>query len=572
MPASATPISSEPGYNEQPLYSNGPVAYDLSMSPANDYPNLPNDVHRHAHSMDAPFHSAITHEPLLSYQTESNTASAWTYPFTKVSTNETFSTSALDNHAMYPVSPPSLTDSTHAFTSGFEDIGKDFVNQPFLQDNVLGNGLLDNNSSQTLDTNASSIGDPSSLMTPPTNTPPLPWLSQEFDPRRASDSSELANNVEGMHLQQRQPSFGHFNNAIKPVPSSSVPSLTGMATPDTSPEQSANKPSVPRSDIASRRKRSRPATLRPESNRSISIAGPLTVSPHARQSSMSLAPPNSVRRIQSQGQNLNTQYRVRKSTHSSAQISPRNLQTHFDKHSSPPIQRQSSADSNHASPTNVLSSSKRPSAHAASANKSPAEYQHEFHAFSSTAQWNSNAFQMPRHNNSSVPDLHSASSKPQHSSSVQVPSQQEVRHSSYHCPPQSAPPQQTTFFNHSPVSHHGSFQSPHWQEHRFSPTGAPVMSSSPSHHTPILMQNDSGYLPPFAPQFQFPQDASPIGYPGSHYPPRLPPGAVVGHPAPAIELDIKVDVGPEPKLASKFEKFEFQHTFAEKYGQNGEKK
>lgn len=98
------------------------------------------------------------------------------------------------------------------------------------------------------------------------------------------------------------------------------------------------------------------------------------------------------------------------------------------------------------------------------------------------------------------------------------------------------------------------------------------MSCTPTHQTPILMHNDGGYLPPFAPQFQFPQDGSPIGYPGPYYPPGLPPGAIVGPPAPPIELDIKVDVGPEPKLTSKFEKFEFQHTFSDKYGQNGEKK
>ena len=502
---------------------------------------------------------------------------AWMNDLNCISMSQSLVGATHDNRVTSSLSPQSLTGS-NTFITGFDGSSKDFVNPPFLSNDMIGSGLIKNNSSQTLESNASSIGDTNSLLTPPTSTPPLPWLSSEFDVRRASDSSELAHNVEGMHLQQGQQGLGLASTTTTSGPSSRIMSTSGLTTPDTSPEQHITKFSAPPSDIASRRKGHRPAALRPEANRSASCAGPLTLSPHTRNSSVSLIPStNQVRRIQSHGQSLNSQFRIHKTTNHSARISPRNLQTHFDKHSLAQGSKQAAPESANQSPKIAQNTLSKPSASAALASRSPAEYQHEFPIVKPTDSWHPNAtFNMAHHANASVPDLHSGTVHTQHSLSVKVPLQPDVQYQPYHCPPQSAPPQQTTFFDDSSDVQHGPFHPPGWQENAFTPaahTNAginPTSISQPAHFT---SQGSSGYFPPFAPQFQFPQDGSPLsGYPGSTFFPSFPPSTASGPPATPVELEIKVELGPEPKLSSKFEKFEFSHTFSDKYGQNGEKK
>lgn len=87
----------------------------------------------------------------------------------------------------------------------------------------------------------------------------------------------------------------------------------------------ANGFSAPRLDIASRRKRPRPAALQPEAQRSVSY-GPMTLSPTARMPSLGIAKQASVRRIKSTGNGLNAgNGRIQKPGVAAAPLSPRNF-------------------------------------------------------------------------------------------------------------------------------------------------------------------------------------------------------------------------------------------------------
>ncbi|KAL9104121.1 MAG: hypothetical protein Q9163_000923 [Psora crenata] len=499
--------------------------------------------------------------------------SAWPSDFHRSPAGERYLTSAAIKEATTSWSPQS-PQACHTFAAAFGADGKDFANPSLMQNTVLGNGVLDNHSSQTLNSNPSSVGESNNLMTPPTNTPPLPWLSQEFDGRRTSDSSELAHNVEGLHLQHGQWGLGLANTTAPPPMGARMVSAAGIATPEASPDQAAAKAAMASSDIASRRKSHRPPALRPGTGRSISCGGSTNVSPQLRSSSTNLAPPNQVRRIQSQGQNLDRQsFRVHKSATHSAQISPRNLQKYLESQPLPQALAHAVEGSNTPTPTSMQDAHGKPSASAASASRSPTEYQHQFPVSRSINDWNNSThIYNISHANSSVPDL----SQPNPSLPIQGSGQLHTQLSPYQCPPQSAPSHQTRFFDDSPPLQSGPFPPSNWQGHPLPPPPSQQIGSNTTatHQTPHLAQhNKSGYLPPFAPSYQFPQDGSPMpGFPGTNLFPAFPSGMVASAAASPVELDIKVDVGPEPKLTSKFEKFEFQHTFSDKYGQNGEKK
>lgn len=437
--------------------------------------------------------------------------------------------------------------------------------------------LLSKESTQTLNSNpSSSFGDSNSLMTPPNPTPPpsMPWLSSEFDTRRTSDSSELAHTVEGMHLQQRPRTLGVVTTSLEPVSHSSLVSMSGIATPDSSPEQAAGRPYAPHSDLASRRKRVRPAALRPDNSRSISYNDPLSRSPHSRNSLVGVAVPVPPRRTQSSGQVLHNQFRVHKQSSNPAQISPRNLQTHVDRHAPP--QKRSATNSASASPTTSQHATNRPSASAASANRSPAEYQHEFHVRSTSSNHGcGGAFQMPRHANSSVPNLHCRTVQAHGPLSNHLPGEQNPQLLSYHGPPQSAPPHQSTFFDDSWTNKNGPFLPPGVHAHTHTLGSGPneiSFSSAPGQQTGhYVPQGQAGYLPPFAPHYTFPDSSHMTGFAPHGFLAGYPPGSFGLAPAPAVELDIKVELGPQPKLSQRFEKCEFNHTFSNKWGQTSDK-
>ena len=571
IPSSSTVFSHEPLSHSLESFSN-----NLNVTSTDDFSQYLEPTTIQTSSLGLSFdHSNLGNYP-MTFNDGTTPGPAWVPDFQDNAMGEQFFPPMANHQATSSWSPHSFRDS-HTYATGL-DIGAKPPSNPYLvQNNVMGNGALDNTSSQTLDSNASSVGESNNLMTPPTSTPPLPWLSQEFDGRRASDSSELAHNVEGMHLQQAQWGLGLANAPPAPPSGSRVVSAAGIATPDTSPDQTVAGASTPSDNIASRRNRHRPAALHPDKERSVSYAGPMTASPHSRHSSTGLAPPNQVRRIQSQGQNLNSQsFRVHKSATNSAQISPRNLQTYFDKQPLPLTHSHGIQDPHTPVASTTREGLSKPSTSAALANRSPAEYQHEFHVSKPTSTWSPNHVLNMSHGNSSVPDLHSTSSQSHPGLSIQVPNQYHAQLPSYHYPPQSAPPHQTAFFDESPQLQNGRLSPSAWQGQPFTPPethSIGINSASIRQPAQLPQQSNNSYLPPFAPSYQFPQDNSPLsGYTGSNHFPAFPLGALTGSPASPAELDFKVDVGPEPKLASKFEKFEFQHTFSDKYGQNGEKK
>ena len=203
---------------------------------------------------------------------------------------------------------------------------------PNVYHNASGAEFIGNGSLQSLGTSPSDEDQPNSYITPPNEASPLPGLNKgnfQHD-RQTSNSSDLAENLDTVHLQQSQISLSVGETSTsQPVSSSS--STTGLLTPDVSPDTVAPKmPSTHGHDLASRRKRPRPAALQPEPHRSISYAGQSATSPLLR-----LSPPDSgklspVRCIKSTGNNMSVMTgRVKKSSTMPAQLSPRNFETCF---------------------------------------------------------------------------------------------------------------------------------------------------------------------------------------------------------------------------------------------------
>ena len=531
---------------------------------------LHQQVNQNAQSSNRAFdHPGQGSQPHLSRQYSAG-AAEWTSDLDSISFAE-----ALDNsmgNAGHSLSTSQRLQNSQSYLTGMQGRGSDFVNRSPLNYKRMGSGLPNNGSTQTINSTASSLGE---LFTPPNPPTPLPWVQSEYDSRRASDSSELAHNVEGMHLQQGPPHLALMTNNLGPSAPSSMISTNGITTPDTSPEQLAGQPYCPPSDLASRRKRVRPPALRSEGSRSTSGNDPLNHSPHSRTSSVGAAPSGPARRSQSSGQQLNSNFRIRKGSNYAAQISPRNLQTHLDKHAFPPSQGRSNTNSVNGSPTTPQHVPTQPSASAASASRSPAEYQHEFHVRSaSSSQGTSGFLHMARHANSSVPNLHSTS-QVHGSLSVHPSEQHNPQLGLYHGPPQSAPPHQSSFFEESPNNIAGPFPPPGSHVHGFphaQPNELHFTSAPSQQHSHYQTQADPLYLPPFAPQYTFSDSSHMTGYPSNSLLPGYPLKSLSSAPAPAVELDIKVELGPQPKLSQRFEKCEFQHTFANKWGQNGDKK
>ena len=461
--------------------------------------------------------------------------------------------------------------SSRTHTSGAKNSRRDRSASRQLHSEKSRSRLRNHGSTQTLNSNVSSLGDSNGILTPSDAGPSMPWMASEAEVRRASDSSELAHNVEGMHLQYAPPNMSMMNCNFVPSPHSSGVSIHGQSTPDASPDQLIDQPFQVPADLASRRQRSRPTPIRPESGRSSSHNDPLTRSPHSRSSSVGVANAGLSRRTHSSLSNMNSQFRVHKLNPSPAQVSPRNVQTHLEKHFAAG-QRRSAANSGTASPT-AFHTSAKPSASAASASRSQADYQHEFHIRSaSSGQENNRIYNMPRQANSSVPNLHTPLAQGPPQLSILVPNQhdQAIYH---HGLPQSAPPNKTAFFDDSPINMHGPFAPPQSQAFQYSQAQLDNMTLGTAplqQNGPLTAHPTIGQLPPFAPQYLFPENPSMTGYAGHgffpSYLPQPPP------PQPAVELDFKVEVGPQPKLTSTFEKCEFQHTFSNKFPHGNEKK
>lgn len=443
---------------------------------------------------------------------------------------------------LYGWSPDSFSNS-NGQTNGhdFADFAHDNLNlqsQPMYHSTLDGH-LVGNPSSQSFVTLSSEGGERPDLITPPQETSPMLNLNQGVFGHRESDSSELAEDLDTIHLQQSHHGvdlYGAPNttSATNPV------SATGLATPEVSPDSTATKlPCTTGSDLASRRRRPKPLALQHDSMRSFSYAGSRTSSPQLRASPSASGKSSPVRRIKSTGNNLNIMAgRIAKPGTHSAQRSPRNYESCFqlvsapDAHSSTAmnagVPRISSADSNLFTPSSAtLAQQPQASWVDGSSNAVPiapawAQNSHDF-----------------------SPDVHAVASgfglPPSPAKLGQHPPQSRFV---YNCPPQSAPPHLASFF---------SDASPIMSAEAFNPTDWPTPSVTtpehygPDHHMPIPLRPDhalhhshSGPVNFFdrVPHHSFSNGLPNIG----PFQPYQPPFHSTP-PAPK-ELDIKVECGP----------------------------
>lgn len=427
-----------------------------------------------------------------------------------------------------------------------------------------------NSSCQTFFSTSSSDGD-ACLMTPPLKTSPMPTLPPELEVRRGSNSSELAKTFDTIRLQQPRSRTGLRDEVFCSPPTSDAEPILErplMSEPQTAMNGShatmslgtvGGKASlVPGIDLASRRKRPRPAALRPDSQRSHSCAAPLTLSPHSQvSSSIGIGSTPSIRRIRSTGQNLNvTSGGVQKPGLRSAQLSPRNLQSFLDatriRHPSP-IKRESIDPAEASAPNG-----KPPTPLTPGKVELHPDVWSNFGPYATPP-----AFRWGAHD----PDAHYAPAAGHEISSPPItPFNMDAfprmfpferpQDPSYQCPPQSAPPEQTTF----------SFGD--------SPPVAPAANHSvwhvPSAAMPISTYYDDSTIamarPAPMPPFNFSKsNYPPMGLPSySHGVPAMTSGrsAFFGAPAaPPKEFEIQVNLIPKPQGVPQTKKqYTFNHT------------
>lgn len=428
-----------------------------------------------------------------------------------------------------------------------------------------------NSSCQTLFSTSSSDGD-ACLMTPPLKTSPMTSMPPELEIRRGSNSSELANNLDTIRLQQPRSRTGLRDEVFCSPPPSDVgailegsflsePRLSVNGAPAAFGKVGGRAFPV---DLASRRKRPRPAALRPDAQRSYSCAGPLTLSPHSQvSSSIGIGANPSVRRIRSTGQNLNvTSGGVQKPGLRSAQMSPRNLQSFLDATGLRPPSAVTSdgvdrpeASALHGNPPTPLTPCK--------AELQPDVWSNfDVYAASPAFRWDSNGPDAPyapvtRHEISSPPVT------PFHLDAFpQMFPAERPHHSSYHCPPQSAPPQQTTFLLGdsppiAPTANH-----PAWHMPVSAMPGGTYYDDST-----ITLARPAHVLPFNFSKPNYHSMAPPQQY--SHGIPTMAPGrsAFLGTPpAPQKEIEIQVNLIPKPQGAPQPRKqYTFNHTTPKDY-------
>ncbi|KAI4203111.1 MAG: hypothetical protein LQ346_001845 [Caloplaca aetnensis] len=316
-----------------------------------------------------------------------------------------------------------------------------------------------NLSCQTFATASSSDGEQPSLMTPPPRTSPLPFAPPDHYARRGSSTADLASDLNTIHLKHSQSSMGfsHERSEVTAASVSHTPDGTPpapphlqtdaeMTHPEPFPTSATNGSTTPRLDLASRRKRPRPAALRPDAQRSVSY-GPMTLSPTARMPSLGTSTTASVRRIKSTGNGLNAgNGRIQKPGLASGPISPRNFH-HL------------SSNDFLASTTHVTATSTR--------NITPLTPLSPVKTDQQDQPWSGHWFNAQDHEAPTVPD-HEAHITSPPITPYQTGFQPSFAHAgpqaAYQWPPQSAPPQQTTFFDSPPMppagSNHLSWRTP----------------------------------------------------------------------------------------------------------------
>lgn len=402
-----------------------------------------------------------------------------------------------------------------------------------------------NLSCQTFATASSSDGEQPTLMTPPPRTSPLPFPPQAPFSRRESVTADLASEFHTIHLKQSQSSMGFSNeqSEVRAASASQTPDGTPPAPPQlhidvkATPTEPLSAPAIsgttaPRLDIASRRKRPRPAALRPEAQRSVSY-GPMTLSPTVRMPSLGVSKTASVRRIKSTGNGLNAgNGRIQKPGMAAAPMSPRNFHQLSSNDFLASNAHLTNASSQNVTPLTPLS---------------PVTMEHQSQGWS--GHWvNSRDHQTP-----TVSDLeHHITSPPAtpYEAGFQPSFVHAGHQTPYQWPPQSAPPQQTTFFDSPPMPqtnfNHLSWLAPH------------SMSLQGYNEEPVQqvirppMIPHCGYLDmrPLASQHQLVYEQM-----GFHQPPFLESSP------PQKEIEIQVQVIPAPEgLPQGRKTYTFNHT------------
>ncbi|MCJ1469756.1 hypothetical protein MMC07_008398 [Pseudocyphellaria aurata] len=436
----------------------------------------------------------------------------------------------------------------------------------------------DNPSCQTFGTNSSSDGEPG-LMTPPPKTSPMPSLpSSDSQLRRGSNSSELASGLNTIRLHQPLPRQGVYEDMFCPPPTPSLaagvdhsprvaPPLPGtMGSPSTlSLNSGAIKVSaLPQIDLASRRKRPRPATLRPEPHRSQSYAGPLTMSPTTKVASFGLGPSPSVRRVKSTGQNMNVVNggRVSKSGVASAQMSPRNFQPYLAAAglSQSHVPNRQNADASQASastltPLTPLSPVKMELQPEVWPDYSP-------YVGPSAPGWDNSHDLATSHVYEAGADVASPPITPFNMEAFpRFFAGRSLQDSLYHCP-QSAPPQQTTFFGDSPPNPAVSINQPNWLVPSSTMPLEGYRDDSPMSMRRPSYLSQTGYPePPLQFVGNYPRGVPFMGQLSSNYLGSSPP--------PRKDLEIQVNLIPKPQGAPQVpKKYTFDHKTPKDFSQS----
>lgn len=403
-----------------------------------------------------------------------------------------------------------------------------------------------NPSCQTFATASSSDGEQPSLMTPPPRTSPLPFPCQEPFTRRQSVTADLASDFNTIHLKRSQSNVGlnngqadatHATTSHSPVGTPPAPPRlhidAGTTHSESLPNSLIGGSTVPRLDIASRRKRPRPAALRPEAQRSMSY-GPMTLSPTARMSSLGISKTASVRRIKSTGNGLNTgNGRIQKpGVVGPAPMSPRNF---------------------HQLSSNDFLGSNDHGTNASSQSITPLTPLSPLTVEQQTQAWLSQWAHTQDHATPTAPDSGPHFTSPPitpYETGFQ-PSFPRVGHqASYHWPPQSAPPQQTTFFD-SPPMPPTNFSHLNWQ--------VPSSTSLQGHYEEPPNQI---VRPPMMPQYGF-LDLQPLPSQHQHVYQQMgffqPPFLESSPPQKEIEIQVQVIPAPEG-LPQGRKTYTFNHT------------
>lgn len=378
--------------------------------------------------------------------------------------------------------------------------------QPKYQ--IATNGVsLGNLSNQTfMSATSSSDGEPS-IMTPPEKPSPTSLQPQDLYDRPWSVTGGLTTDFHTFHLQSRKSNPGLYEDACntgsgRVSPAAPVTQWINCNSPPSVNRESITPSLSNRIDLASRRKRPRPAPLmRPDPvQRSNSYGGPLTSSPRSRK--MLLDPSHPVRRVRSGVDIIHG--RVQKPSSTTAQLSPRVFENRFQ-----------ATVFNNRSPSRCNSTVYQEAPLTPLSAAHTGEHPTQFSVCNSENGIPQQG--MPTSYENSL-DFNSPPITPYCHDYVPIPYGQRAfssHASTTHEPPQSAPPQKTNFFfNDSPPMSNTNHPHLSWQ------LPAEVPSNSFQSQTPVV---------PAQPQYngmtgQFEQSQVPLVYRLSDFqhPPQLP--------------------------------------------------